>query len=318
MRRSPLSLLLLIACVSLLSSHRASSQQVHGNHARGVVHSDEMGSFYRGPDREAAGPDRPTLPFPEKEEGWWEVNRLLPVALPAGSVPGGSEELRERAMVQRAIGRAAMERYLEKHASFRSLDQAREHLRRSIKMTERFGSLRLVAEESLVLHTAAEALYCMDHHHRRRGKQRVELARAMLEALPPPRHRDHIPEHHADKRVPSFATPLREFARQVLHELEMRVSENELEAQEAETEQQRKELSGRAGAGAGRVNPSENYSSGAIAADIAAPEAFDGAASAAAFASSAGAGNVVDAAFVTSTTGGGVGSAAGSDAGGGI
>ena len=65
--------------------------------------------------------------------------------------------MRQRAVLEQMYGRAGVQEYLDHRDSVQLLDHGRERLRKAVAIAENFASLRLIAEESQVLHVLAEA-----------------------------------------------------------------------------------------------------------------------------------------------------------------
>ena len=127
----------------------------------------------------------PGLPLLEKH--WHEpvAIKAAPLRPAASHGPKAPEVLRQRAVLEQAFGRAAVQEYLDHRDSVRLLNQGRERLRKAIAIAENFASLRLIAAESQVLHVLAEAVYALDERHMKVGRERVYHAHDLVEALGP-------------------------------------------------------------------------------------------------------------------------------------
>lgn len=128
-----------------------------------------------------------TPPLPLLEKHWHAPVSIEPVsARPAAAHgPAAPEALRQRAVLEQLYGRAGVQGYLEQRESVRLLDHGRERLRKAIAIAENFASLRLIAEESQVLHVLAEAAYALDARHMKAGRERVYHAYELLENMGP-------------------------------------------------------------------------------------------------------------------------------------
>lgn len=129
-------------------------------------------------------PETPHLPRHERE---WHAPIGLKSSTRPRSLhgPGAPEGVRQRALLEQVYGRAKIQRYLERKGDIRLLDAGRERLRRAIAVAEHFASLRVIAQETQLLHVLAEAIYALDSRHMRVGRERVYHAHDLFEALEP-------------------------------------------------------------------------------------------------------------------------------------
>ena len=90
-----------------------------------------------------------------------------------------------RALLEQAFGRGAVQEYLSHRDNVGLLDLGRERLRKAVVIAKGFAPLRVIAEESQLLHVLAEAVYALDTRHMKVGRERVYHAYDLLDALSP-------------------------------------------------------------------------------------------------------------------------------------
>ena len=171
----------LLVLLALPPSHEQGLHRHHDSEAWTRNHGKRPEKFEHD-----APPETPALPRHEHE---WHV----PHSLSADKAsrprsrhgPGAPEDVRRRALLEQAYGRAKVQQYMEQRGDISLLDQGRERLRRAIVMTEHFESLRVIAQETHVLHVQAEAVYAFDKRHMKVGRERLYRAHELLSELAP-------------------------------------------------------------------------------------------------------------------------------------
>ena len=215
---------------------------------------DPHGSDHRlrakRPEKFELDAPKATPSLPRHEKHWHK-----PLELKQGGVrphakhgPTAPEPLRRRALLEQAFGRGAVQEYLSHRDNVGLLDLGRERLRKAVVIAEGFAPLRVIAEESQLLHVLAEAVYALDTRHMKVGRERVYHAYDLLDALSPEdpkavRLNDewtdlggvcaHSPDcsefSYCEKgrcQPPKFPRPTRLFVTQMLEQLKQRVLEH--------------------------------------------------------------------------------------------
>eukprot|EP01048_Picozoa_sp_COSAG05_P008224 COSAG05_NODE_615_length_8327_cov_6.112543_9_plen_353_part_00 len=174
----------LLALAAFLVPHATHEQGMHRHHdseAWTRNHGKVAEKFERD-----TPPETPALPRHEHE---WHAPHALQSSKASRPRsrhgPGAPEEVRRRALLEQAYGRAKVQQYMEQRDDISLLDAGRERLRRAIVMAEHFESLRVIAQEAHVLHVQAEAVYALDKRHMKVGRERLYRAHELLTELEP-------------------------------------------------------------------------------------------------------------------------------------
>jgi hypothetical protein len=185
-RRGPCRLLLACCALGTLlgtASFEHAKRDPHGGPGVGSHHRIKT----KRPQKFELDAPKLTPALPQLEKHWHVplAIKQAPVRPAAAHGPAAPEVLRQRAVLEQMYGRAGVQEYLDHRDSVQLLDHGRERLRKAVAIAENFASLRLIAEESQVLHVLAEAAYALDARHMKAGRERVYHAYELVESLGP-------------------------------------------------------------------------------------------------------------------------------------